>query len=140
MRKDGALQVPGLVSIWAGRLSDEGALDDYVSFRYPPDGESWSPFTRDHGLGWVDEDQAEAAWFAGGAYSLAGHSYGGSFAAAADVDLARRFPEANSVYLVYDFDASAALVSGSALLAFLGAYPYCKQRAALWLSAGPQQA
>ncbi|MEV0329357.1 immunity 22 family protein [Micromonospora echinospora] len=123
---DGALRNPGVVSIWAGHLPDEGALDDYVSFRYPDDDESWSPFTRDHGLGWVDEDQAEAAWFADGPYSLVDHSYGDSFAPAADEDLTRRFPDANSVYLVYDLDASAVLISGSPLLAFLGAYPYRK--------------
>jgi len=54
-----ALIAPGTVSIWVGRFGDEDALDDYVTFRYPSD-EGWSPFTRDHGLDWIDEDFAEA--------------------------------------------------------------------------------
>lgn len=119
---DGTRHIPGVVSIWAGRLSDEDALDDYVCFRYPPDGPGWSPFARDHGLDWFDDDQAEAAWFARGRYSFARHSYGESFAQCADADLVARFPDANSVYLVYGLDAHAVPVRGPSPLGFLGAY------------------
>ena len=117
-------RTPGVVSIWAGRLSDEDALDDYVCFRYPPDGPSWSPFTRDHGLDWFDDDLAEAAWFAAGSYSLAEHSYAESFAQAASAELFARFPDANSVYLVYDLDADVMPVPGPSQLGFLGTYRY----------------
>jgi hypothetical protein len=120
------LSAPGVVSAWVGRLADEDALDDYVTFRYPPDGSSWSPFTRDHGLDDVDEDFAEAAWWLSGPRSFAEHSYGDSFAPAADADLAERFPEANCGYLVYDVDASGLNASPAGPLAFLGAYPYRK--------------
>ncbi|GAB3617768.1 hypothetical protein GCM10027416_23250 [Okibacterium endophyticum] len=120
------ISVPGIVSIWAGRLADEDALDDYVAFRYPPDDEGWSPFTRDHGLPGIDEDFAESAWWERGPYSFVDHSYGESFAPTADVDLARRMPAASCAYLLYDIDATRISASKGSPLAFLGAYPYQK--------------
>jgi hypothetical protein len=117
---------PGIVSIWVGELVDEGVLDDYVAFRYTSNGDGWSPFTHDHGLTFIDEDFAEAAWWEHGEYSFAGHSYGESFASSADVDLAHRFPGATSAYLVYDIDARTLPASEISPLTFLNAYTYKK--------------
>ena len=117
---------PGIVSIWVGRLPDEKALDDYVAFRYPPDDEGWSPFTRDHGLLGIDEDFAEAASWEPEPHSFVDHSYGESFAPAADLDLARRMPGASCAYLLYDIDARQIPASAASPLVFLGAYPHRK--------------
>lgn len=121
-----ALVAPDTVSIWVGRFDDEDALDDYVAFRYPPDDEGWSPFTRDHGLDGIDEDVAEPAWWQRGPYSFADHSYGESFASVADADLAQRSPHANSAYLLYDIDARRVPRSETSPLTFLGAHLYRK--------------
>ncbi len=118
------LVAAGTVSIWVGRFGEEDALYDYVDFRYPSDG-GWSPFTRNHGLDWVDEDFAEAAWWRE-PYSFADHSYGDSFAPQADADLAQWSSEVNSAYLLYDIDARQLPRSETSPLTFLGAYHYRK--------------
>jgi hypothetical protein len=124
-----AKKAPGIVSVWVGHFDDEDSLLSYVEKYYPSDDQvSTSRFLQDIPVGLYDEDFAEASFFASRDMerTIDEHSYASSFAVDVLKDIRQHGPDINSLYLIYDIDASDT-ESSRGPLRFIGAYPYTKQ-------------
>ncbi len=118
----------GFVSAWIGRFAGEDALFDYVQKTYPADQPATSAFLTDFPIGFYDEDFSEANFIVDVDdldAALAGHSYIDSFVAPLRADL-QRVADFNSIYLIYDFDASDTSPHVTARMRWLGTYAYVR--------------
>ena len=113
-----------VVSIWCGNFDTEEELLTYVEFEYDNDDNPSNKFLSDFSLEWYDEDFAEASFDPEDDVVLRvrEHSFGESFDSQLDRDM-QRFSGCNSLYLIYDVDASGAK-SDCSKLSFVGVYSY----------------
>lgn len=120
-----AVERTGVVSLWGGRFASEDDFFSYVEKTYPDSGAT-SGFIRDTGIGFYDEDFAEGNYFTDGGVESAirALSYGDSFPSSA-VEAMSLVPDANSIYAIYDVDATE-LRSRAEKLVFIGAFAYSK--------------
>ncbi|SFK92790.1 immunity 22 family protein [Lysobacter sp. cf310] len=120
-----AVERMGVVSLWGGRFASEDDFFSYVEKTYPDSGAT-SGFIRDSGIGFYDEDFAEGNYFTDGGVESAIRelSYGDTFPPKA-VEAMSRVAGANSIYAIYDVDATE-LRSDADRLVFVGAFTYSK--------------
>ncbi|MFC3849541.1 immunity 22 family protein [Corynebacterium hansenii] len=119
------LEKENVVSIWCGNFDTEEELLEYVEPEFDDDDDNaTSEFLNDFSLDWYDEDFAEASFDLDDdiALRVREHSYGESFDVRLDEDM-RQFSDCNSLYLIYDVDASGA-ASDRSKLTFVGVYAY----------------
>ena len=119
------LEKENVVSIWCGNFDTEEELLEYVEPEFDDDDDNaTSEFLNDFSLHWYDEDFAEASFDLDDdiALRVREHSYGESFDVRLDEDM-RQFSDCNSLYLIYDVDASGA-ASDRSKLTFVGVYAY----------------
>jgi len=116
----------GVVSVFTGQFASDEELELFVEIDYgTEDGDDiTSPFLASTGIEWYDEDFAERSFWSAGTLvdRLREHSYGERIDPTALTDLAARQTD-NSLYLIYDFDATGAY---QGRLSLVGVYPYTK--------------
>jgi Immunity protein 22 len=117
-----------LVSVWVGVFSSEDALFDYVAKLYPGSGPATSAFLSDFPLGSYDEDFSEINFLPTSKdldSAIGMHSYASTFSEDLLNDL-KLCGEFNSLYLIYDQDASGLAVKARGPMRLLGIYHYSK--------------
>lgn len=118
---------PNIVSIFCGKFPNEQAFSDYITFDYSLDDDMPpSQFMADFGIDWYDEDFTEASFIENGLLSeqIHLHSYAETFDKKAFSD-SKKFNDNNSLYLIYDFDATNYQLKNTKLT-LIGVYTYEK--------------
>ena len=126
------LKRDGYVSVWFGNFDSESEFEAYIFEEYGKGGDlPLSKFAEDSGIGWYDHDFREAEFSQQGVVSvrklLLGTSSSNSFidnviAKAKEKDI----EEANSFFLLFDFDYSNFSENNIGKLRFACAVPYDK--------------
>jgi hypothetical protein len=124
------MQEEGVVSLWIGHADSSDALDAYLLTGYSEDGDFIpSPFARDFGIGYHDEDFREAQHYENPSrfvrVLLRGYSYDNVIIPKFIQLLGELLPEeVNAIVLLYNFkhDASVETNAGGAVrLRYMGA-------------------
>lgn len=124
------MQAQGAVSLWVGQADTSGALDAYLQVGYSDDGDFIpSPFARDFGIRYYDEDFREAQHYERPSRSvrnlLKGYSYDSVIIREFVQLFGELFPvDVNAVILLYNFRHDTGVEAndaGAVRLRYMGA-------------------
>lgn len=116
-----------VVSFFLGKFSNEQDFLNYIAFDYSLDDDlPPSRLMADFGIDWYDEDVTEANFFENSSINeqLSQHSYAETFDKQVWIDI-KNFNDFNSLYLIYDFDATDYQPKNTKLT-LIGVYTYEK--------------
>lgn len=118
------MEIPGKVSIWAGRFADEAELEEYTYEDYGDDDDDVTCIMWDDlGIEWFDHDFQEVAYFeeAITREDLMDFSYADTFMQHIKPEDLKDF---NALILLYDFQPDAG--KDDSAMKFLGTFDYTK--------------
>ena len=122
--------VQGRVSVWYGQLGSQDGLDDYTEVTYSQHGDAQSRFLDDFPMSDFDEDYTEKFYFENVdalRRSLKLFSYIETFMEQIEIDLKDiGIEEQDSLFFVYDCDASFMKDFSRTQIQLLGVYDYSK--------------
>ncbi len=108
-----------MVSLWVGHVESSNALDAYMVVGYSEDGDFIpSPFAKDFGIGYYDDDFREAQYYQNPSRSvrdlLRGYSYNNMIIPKFVQLLGELLPEeVNAVVLLYNFKHDNGVVANA---------------------------